>query len=267
MADPFQDVDAAGADFIKVFANAMDARQASPIMEQIVATYLAKLPITAESLIVEVGAGAGAVSRRIAAHADPAHVIGFEPSEGFVREAKGRGSAHSNLRFEAADGTALPLEDCSVDHLIMHTVLTHVTDPKALIHEAVRVLKPKGHLVVCDSDFSKATLSSFPNDPLDACAREFVTSFVTDPFIVAKLSPMLLEAGMTVTDFDMQSRVVADGEQMLQWVTETTKGMVARGDIGQPLADALVDEYHRRLKAGSLYGYQAFATAIAQKAG
>ena len=40
MADPFQDVDAAGADFIKSFADSMDARQSDPTMERIVAAYL-----------------------------------------------------------------------------------------------------------------------------------------------------------------------------------------------------------------------------------
>ena len=36
MADPFQDVDAAGAEFISAFADSMDARQADPTMEKIV---------------------------------------------------------------------------------------------------------------------------------------------------------------------------------------------------------------------------------------
>ena len=43
MADPFQNVDAAGAEFIKIFADAMDARQDDPTMEQIVANYLSAL--------------------------------------------------------------------------------------------------------------------------------------------------------------------------------------------------------------------------------
>jgi len=40
MADPFQNVDAAGPEFIKMFADAMDARQSDPSMEAIVANYL-----------------------------------------------------------------------------------------------------------------------------------------------------------------------------------------------------------------------------------
>ncbi len=265
MADPFQNVDAAGEEFIRLFADSMDVRQADPTMEAIVSDYLDVLSFGPETLTIEVGAGAGAVTRRIAAKAAPASVIGYEPSKGFVVEARKRGGDHPNLEFEVADGAELPLDKGVADHVVMHTVLTHVTNPEALIAEAFRVLKPGGTLVLCDADFSKATLSSFPNDPLDACARAFVAGFVTDPFMVAKMRGLAIAAGLVAQDFKITSRVVDNSEQMIPWVTETTKIMVAAGQIGQPFADALEAEYLRRLDAGALYGYQAFGTLVATK--
>lgn len=265
MADPFQDVDAAGPDFIKMFADAMDARQSAPIMEQIVATYLTALTLPDKATVIEVGAGAGAVTRRIATHFPDATVTGFDPSEGFINEARTRAGDIPNLTFATADGANLPLDDGSADVVVMHTVLTHVQDPTTLLKEAQRVLKPGGALVVCDADFSKATFSNFPNDPLDACAREFVSGFVTDPFLVGKLHSLLPLAGFALSHFDVTSRVVSDGVQMRPWVEATTRSMVERGEIGQDLAEALIAEHDRRAENGTLYGYQAFATAIAHK--
>ncbi|AUQ63618.1 class I SAM-dependent methyltransferase [Phaeobacter inhibens] len=265
MADPFQDVDSAGPEFVKMFADAMDVRQSDPTMEQIVASYLDRLPFAADSLTIEVGAGAGAVTRRIATLAHPTKVVGYEPSKGFVNEAIERSSGHSNLSFVVADGASLPIEDKTVDAVVMHTVLTHVTHPESLLAEAFRVLKAGGSLVICDADFSKSTFSSIPNDPLNICAQEFVREFVTDAFIVGKLRTLIANAGMEIASFDVTSRVVTSREQMRPWVEVTTKQMVERGDIGKDLADALVAEHDRRAELGSLYGYQAFATAIARK--
>jgi len=265
MTDPFQNVDAAGTDFIKVFADAMDARQADPTMEAIVAHYLGQLAFGPDTLTIEVGAGAGAVSRRIAAAAAPGRVIGYEPSAGFVAEARSRAAGQSNLAFEQADGVSLPMADGTVDFVIMHTVLTHVTDPQALLAEAMRVLKPGGRLVVCDADFSKGSLAGFPNDPLDACARAFTSGFVTDAYLVSRVREMAASQGFQITDFRLKNRAILDNMQMLPWVSETCKQMVARGDIGQPLADALVGEYERRATAGSLFGFQVMATMIADK--
>ena len=116
MSDPFQDVDAAGAEFISAFADSMDERQSDPIMEKIVSRYLGKLEFAEGSLTIEVGCGAGAVTRRVAEKANPERVIGFEPSVGFVQEARTRVSDHENVEFEVAAGASLPLEDGSVDN-------------------------------------------------------------------------------------------------------------------------------------------------------
>ena len=146
MTDPFQDVDSAGPEFIKMFADSMDERQSDPKMEEIVASYLATLRLSEHSTVIEVRAGAGAVTRRIAAHSHPSKVIGFEPSKGFVADAKVRGNGYSNLEFIVADGASLPVDDVSVDAVIMHTVLTHVENPRQLVAEAFRVLKSGGSL-------------------------------------------------------------------------------------------------------------------------
>lgn len=265
MADPFQDVDAAGPEFIQMFADSMDARQSDPTMEKIVANYLSALDITENSVLVEVGAGAGAVTRRIAEFARSAKVLGFEPSKGFVEEARLRAAAHENLSFEVADGANLPCRDGTIDAVFLHTVLSHVPKPQALVAEAARVLKPGGSLVICDADFSKAALGHFPNDPLEACAKAFVQGFVTDPFIVGKLRGLLTSAKLDVRKFEITNRIVTESIQMLPWVEVTTNQMVDRGDIGKPLADALVAEHDRRVKDGVLYGFQVFATAIGQK--
>ena len=265
MADPFQDVDAAGEEFISAFADSMDERQSDPIMERIVSAYLSKVNFPEWSLTVEVGCGAGAVTRRIATRASPERVIGFEPSAGFVREAKLRLTDQTNVAFEIAGGATLPLDDGSVDTLILHTVLTHVEDPVPLLNEAARVLKSGGSLIVCDADFSKAALGNFPNDPLDACAKIFVKEFVTDPNIVAKLQSLISDVGFTVQSFEFQSRTILDNDQMLPWVEETGKVLMARGAIGQVMHEALITEYRRRAKEGRLYGYQVFATLIARK--
>ena len=102
MADPFQNVDAAGADFIKIFADAMDLRQNDPTMEKIVATYLEALALENPADVIEIGAGAGAVSRRIAAQFPKAKITGYEPSQGFVTEARSFHRAKWSIRWQSS---------------------------------------------------------------------------------------------------------------------------------------------------------------------
>jgi SAM-dependent methyltransferase len=55
--------------------------------------------------------------------------------------------ALSNVDF-AADATALPLADDSVDAVISLELLEHVPDPKAVLAELARVLRPGGVVVI-----------------------------------------------------------------------------------------------------------------------
>ena len=264
MSDPFQNVDDAGIDFAEATAETMEIRQSEPVMERIVSNYLNELEFKNNSLTVEIGCGAGSISRRIAQHAGGSKVLGFDPSANYIEMAQKYSKGHKNLTFSATDGEHIPIEDAAADHVIFHTVLSHVVEPNLLIAEAHRLLRNGGKLVICDADFAKATLECFPDDPLSIASASFVRRHVTDPHLIGKIKPLLSDVGFTIENFDVASRVVT-GTGMRMWVETAVKGMVERNEIGAGLANALVAEYDRRVQNDTLYGFLPFFTFIAEK--
>lgn len=265
MPDPFADVDAAPSETIDVIAAALETRAADPAMAPVVEGYLDALEVADGAMIVDVGSGTGGVTRRIAERFPSAKVLGVEPSAALTRKAQELGAAAPNLTFEQGDGAALGLADGAADVAILHTVLSHVPDPLPLMTEAARVLRPGGTLVICDADFSKASMGSAPGDPLESCAQGFVATSVTDPWLTGRLRPLAVQAGLTPTGFSVVNRVVSEGMGSLVWVRMSCAHLVAQGVIGAPLAEALEAEYLRRAEAGTLYGFLPFATLIARK--
>ena len=87
MNDPFQNVDNSGIDFAQATAKTMEVRQSEPIMERLVSNYLSKLEFKNNNLTVEIGCGAGSISRRISKQAGAARVIGFDPSSNYIEMA------------------------------------------------------------------------------------------------------------------------------------------------------------------------------------
>ena len=53
-----------------------------------------------------------------------------------------------DARFLPYDGNAIPLDDDSFDHVMLHHVLGHVDDPQDSIRQLVRVLRPGGTMSV-----------------------------------------------------------------------------------------------------------------------
>ncbi len=98
--------------------------------------------------LVDVGAGqGGAVLEALHRDAD-AH--GIEPGPEFAALAKRRLEAdeYSADRIHQTGGADLPFEDDSFDYAISLQVLEHVEDPRPLLEEMYRVLKPGGEAVV-----------------------------------------------------------------------------------------------------------------------
>jgi SAM-dependent methyltransferase len=92
--------------------------------------------------VLDVGSGLGNVARRMAARAIRGEVIGVEQSEQQLRRA--REQLRANLRFEQGDAHALPFENGSFDVAYCRYLLEHVTDPRQILREMLRVLKPSG---------------------------------------------------------------------------------------------------------------------------
>ena len=265
MSDPFQDVDSGGAEFVKAIGDALEVRAAEATMQAIVDGYLGELSYPSGGLHVEIGAGTGAIARKIASHAKNGQVIGSDVSPGLIEYAKARPDNPDNLSFEVATGAKLRFGNGSVDTIVMHTVLSHVPDPSVLLAEAARVLKPEGTLVICDGDFAKAAIGNVLGDPLDAFAVYFADNFVTDKYLVGKLQGLVTAAGLSIRSFEVKTRIISEGLGGLNWIAMGGKMMVDRGLIGQPVVEAMIGEYHRRIDTKTLYGFQPFAIMIADR--
>lgn len=76
-----------------------------------------------------------------------AHVVGVDASEGALAYARGR-YGRDNIEFAMMDVQRLELPDASFDTACSFETIEHVADPERAIAELVRVLRPRGVLVV-----------------------------------------------------------------------------------------------------------------------
>lgn len=116
-------------------------------IEQAIASLLAGGPIGA---LLDIGTGTGRMLELFAPKADSA--IGIDRSSEMLRLARVKleeaGISGASLR--QGDMNALPLNDRSVDSIILHQVLHYAQQPGSAIAEAARVLKSGGQLLVID---------------------------------------------------------------------------------------------------------------------
>jgi SAM-dependent methyltransferase len=248
-------------------ADAMELRAKDPAQQAMLAAYLADLNLPDKAAVVEIGCGTGAISGVLAARAGVGEVTGVDPSPIFLDRARDLSAGAANLSFRQGDGHDLPLPGV-VRLAVLHTVLSHVSDPVGVLGEAFRVLRPGGALAVFDGDYNTISVDTGDIDPLQACADAMVQNFVNDRWIIRRLPAMTAAAGYTETRLRIHGYAqTTDPAYLLSIVDRGADALVAAGRIGPELCQALKSEARRRSTAQSFFGYIAYASLTSRKPG
>lgn len=112
--------------------------------------------------VLDVGCGAGYLTKRLAEKFPDARVVGIDLALGMIKTASG-GENLKNLSFQLADGESLPFDNDFFDLVVSNASLQWMRPEKAL-PEAARVVRPGGKFFF--STFGPATLSEIKKQGL-----------------------------------------------------------------------------------------------------
>jgi SAM-dependent methyltransferase len=115
--------------------------------------FIAWLALPAQKQWLDVGCGTGALSQTILACADPASVVGVDPSDGFLERAREQ-TQDARANFQSGKAEALPLADANVDVAVSGLVLNFIPDPGKAVAEIRRALRPGGTAAVYVWDYA-----------------------------------------------------------------------------------------------------------------
>jgi SAM-dependent methyltransferase len=246
---------------------ALELRAADPQQRAMLETYLTDVTFPPGARVLEVGCGTGAVTRVLGTWRGVGEAVGVDPSPVFVARARELAAGLTTLTFEEADARSLPFADGTLDAVVFHTTLCHVPRPDRALREAVRVLRPRGSLLVFEGDYATATVATAAGDPLNVCADAFREQFVHDPWLVRRLPALVRAAGLDVGRVRSHGYVEAGapGFMLATWVDLGADALVAAGRIGADAAGALKAEARRRVATGEYFGHIACVSLVARK--
>jgi ubiquinone/menaquinone biosynthesis C-methylase UbiE len=151
--------------------------------------------------LLDVGCGPGTITLGLAAAVSPGEAVGIDVEETVLDRARtlAKQERAANLRFEQASAHTLPFDDDTFDAVFAHTLLEHVPDPRLVLTEMRRVLRPGGVLGVRDCDWGSGVF--WPADPLVQQAADLYARVWSHngghPNLGRQLRALLRAAGFT----------------------------------------------------------------------
>ena len=96
--------------------------------------------------VLDLACGDGVMAELVAGHARSVTCVDISPT--VIAAAQKRLASFTNVRFHKGDMHGLPFKAASFDHVFAMHALSYSEEPKKLLKEAARLLRPKGRLVV-----------------------------------------------------------------------------------------------------------------------
>lgn len=109
---------------------------------------IAQLALYASGNVLEIGSGSGDLAIAFAMAGATVYAIDIDPIAVEVGRSKAAALGLTGVRFRLADGSDTGLPSRAFDTVVLAEVLEHVSDPRALLCEARRLVRPGGHVVI-----------------------------------------------------------------------------------------------------------------------
>jgi arsenite methyltransferase len=131
-------------------AERWDSLRSGFFSQELRETAIASAQLEGHETVADIGTGTGFMLAGLAPRVAQAYGIDNSPQ---MLAVAGRNLARfDNVTLRQAEGTALPLDDQSVEAVFANMYLHHAPDPALAIREMVRILRPGGRLIVTDLD-------------------------------------------------------------------------------------------------------------------
>ena len=158
--------------------------------------------------VLDVGAGSGEFSARVAEAWPDAQVLGVELLESSVQYARARHAALApRLSFEVGDAFALAQPDNTFDLVANRHMVQSVPHVERIIAELVRVTRRGGHVHLLAEDYSMLHMMSGPLDP-DVLWRKGPVEFSNENGMGSQIGRLVWTLGRSAWLIDVRVEYV-----------------------------------------------------------
>src|SRR5215472_3331733 len=199
LLDVYGRTDELDAKSIDTIATRLEARRGSAKYMGMLQEYLEAIDLAAAQSVLVLGCATGVEVREVVRRPDfRGRVTGIDISADLVERGKSLAEQKGfsgSIEWLVGDAQELRLSDGVFDLVLAHTLVSHVPDPKRVVQEAARVVRPGGTVVIFDGDY--ATLTFGVDREMD---EKIISGNIANPRVMRAMPQLLREVGLKLVD-------------------------------------------------------------------
>lgn len=268
--DPHRFVNELDKEAIDRLIARLESRAKDQVFTRLFDKYAPRIDPGSSGRVLEVGCGTGAMTRSLARRTHFAgKATGVDQSPHFVvaarRFAQDEGVT-SRVDFHVGDAHNLDFPDGSFDVVFAHTLISHVTDPLAVLREMVRVLRPGGTLAIFDGDYASMTYGHADHELGQRMDVALVTASFNNPRIMRDLPRLMPDFGLKLQEAWGDAVVeVGSGSYFKSFVETYAPYITKAGLMPAETVDAWLAAQRRSLADGTFFAACTYYTYLAQR--
>jgi ubiquinone/menaquinone biosynthesis C-methylase UbiE len=250
--------------------NRLESRARDDVFTRLFHQYAEKLNFPESALTLEIGCGTGAVARALARKAHfSGSIVGVDQSEPFIEAARqfatDEGVAEA-IDFSVCDGHQLDFDEKSFDLAIAHTLISHVTDPTAIVRELARVIRKNGTLVIFDGDYASLTYAVPDHEFGRRMDHDLATASFNNPMVMRDLISILPAEGFEVVETmaDVVSEI-GNASYFKSFAETYAPFVVSAGFMTEAEVDSWFAAINKAIEANTFFASCNYYTYIAKR--
>ena len=268
--DPYRTTDQLNEELLAVIVNRLEARGAHPFFQNVLREYLDAMHIDTAHRVLDIGCGTGVATRVIARRPQfSGKVTGIDLSPNLARTAERLATEEglsARVEFHAGDTQSLDFPEGAFDAVVAHTLVSHVTEPLAVLKEAARVVKPGGLIGLFDGDYASITFALADPEQGKHFDEKLISAIVTSPYVMRMMPRLIREARLEMLQsFSYIMAEVGRADFWLSAIESFRRLAPQSGAMTEEEAEGWIASLKQAADEGVFFGSSNFYTYIARR--
>ena len=268
MTDVFLDIDRQPNESLSIISERLEARSLSGQFQEFTKNYFDLIEVDNRTNILELGGGTGVIGRNFIEYKNfKGKYTVSDLSAKLLKYGQKRAkklNLDKVLNFEQIDAMANKISnENKYDIVIMHTLISHVKEPKIVLTNAMKHIKKSGKIIIFDADYETLLMSSGDKKLDDIVNNAIKNGCVAQPKVMREIPKIAKDLDLNFLNYQANLLFEAGDAEFFYGMGKALSTAVVKSEqLDETTAKEWITKFEKSIEEKTFFGMCPYITYI-----